>query len=215
MGFSPLSLLVLPSILCASIPLAVFATFTTIFAFSVLIIRALLIYVDLALYLLPRSQIQTAAKPITPLPLSSPVLSTSLAKRHHHRRRRSSVASSTVSDPPTSLGLIPSLGPDRDYEGIGGWRVSHGTQEGKDDPWVTVNPRPTSSHTHHHRTPSAGPTTPGTEGYLVMKRRSPRVGMSPNSSRARTPTGIRGGGLQVDGYFALSRNTSPMPAKRG
>jgi hypothetical protein len=211
MGFNPLSLLVLPSILCASIPLAVFATFTTIFAFSVLIIRALLIYVNLALYLLPRSHIRDPAKPITPLVLSSPALSSPSLARKPPRRRRSSVASA-VSDPPTNLGLIPSLGPDRDYEGIGGWRVGNNAQE--DDPWVTVNPRPASSHAHHHRTPSGGPATPGTEAYLVMKRRSPKVGMSPNSSRARTPTGIWGGaGLQVDGYFALTRNTSPMPAK--
>lgn len=217
---SPIHALIIPSFFLVTIPLAVLATVTTTFAFSVLLLRALVVYVDMLLSLVPSRR--PAVRPL-PRPPSSPSLTSPSRKATHRRRRRSSASAisvrsaSSISD--RGLGLIPSIGPERDYEGIGGWRVG-GQQD--DELWATVNPK---VERHHYRTPSGGgPTTPGEGGFLMMKGRSPRtpdtlVGRtSPNSSRARTPTGPKAfTGMSSEpsgGYFSLSRNTSPKAAKR-
>ncbi|KAF3767835.1 hypothetical protein M406DRAFT_355727 [Cryphonectria parasitica EP155] len=111
--------------------------------------------------------------------------------------------------------MIPSIGMDRDFEGVGGWRLD-GKDADDDDAWTQLNSRLELPHDpqrrHHHRSPSGGgATTPGGAGdYLVMKspraarskdgspenggarrdreRRQQGNGMSPNSSRQRTPT---------------------------
>lgn len=115
--------------------------------------------------------------------------------------------------------------------------------EEEDELWNTVNMRLdmpersspfAAASRQHHRTPSGGPgvTTPGEGGYLMMKgrTRSPEASgggggggalktasTSPNSSRARTPTGPRltftTGAGPVEGYFA-PRNTSPKATKK-
>ena len=165
-------------------------------------------------------------------PLHGPSLSsTSLNLARRRRRRPSSTSivsggsitpvgahSRNVSN--TSLGLLPSTGPDRDFEGIGGWR----TADDKDDDqvWTTINAKSSEwtphHYRHHSRTASGGmPTTPGE--YLMMKSRARSPGQktdvvgrmtSPNSSRARTPSGpgmsfvmpVHSHG--ADGYFALT-----------
>lgn len=119
-----------------------------------------------------------------------------------------------------SLGLIPSVGAERDFEGLGGWRV------GEDEIWTTINSRselPDRQHgRNHHRSVSGGPITPGEGGYLMMKARtrSPetkpaRTSTSPNSSRARTPTGPRMGlaGKTIEGYFPLSAPSQKLAKK--
>lgn len=221
--FNPLHALIIPSFFLITIALAILAAITTALAFSVLLLRALVVYIDILLSLIPSRRFQGV--PHRPLPRhpSSPTLTSPSRKAAHHRRRRSSASGisggSTSSISERGLGLIPSIGAERDYEGIGGWRVG-GEQD--DELWTTVNPK---LDRHHLRTPSGGgPTTPGEGGYLMMKGRSPRtpetvVGRtSPNSSRARTPTGpSRFTGMSGEGtggYFALSRNTSPKAAKR-
>ncbi|KAL6860475.1 hypothetical protein ACO1O0_004503 [Amphichorda felina] len=237
--FNPVHALIIPSLCVVTVPLAILAGITTTLAFCVLIIRVLLIYLDIALSIVPQSlsglTSRILLKPVETPPIPAPKLASPSPLRrqypsNHHRRRRSSasvLSGSTSSISERGLGLIPSVGPDRDFEGIGGWRVG-GTED--DELWTSVSPRldiPTRHHHHHHRTPS-GPTTPGDGGYLMMKgrTRSPadrgahvRTSTSPNSSRARTPTGPKvaftGMGIsQADGYFALSRNTSPKATKR-
>jgi hypothetical protein len=111
--------------------------------------------------------------------------------------------------------LLPSIGPERDFEGVGGWRLS-----GDDETWTTINSRlelPDKQYhgRNHHRSPS-GPTTPGEGGYLMMKgrTRSPsaiRTSASPNSGRTRTPSGPRIAFTNksfIDSYFP-SLKTSP------
>jgi hypothetical protein len=263
--FNPVYALVIPSLFVVTVPLAILAGITTTLAFSVLILRVIVVYLDIALSLLPQSlaslhrrDIVDAAASPSPHKLpeprsSSPTLSSSSLKQQHalrRRRRRPSSTASAISGGGSAssmvsvagggerggLGLIPSIGPERDFEGIGGWRV--GGDAVDDEVWTTVNPklempeRPFGPHYHHHhRTPSSGgPTTPGEGGYLMMRtrNRSPeirtgaaiaaRAPSSPNSSRARTPTGPRLAFAPVnpaaDGYFALGGVASPKTVKR-
>jgi hypothetical protein len=176
--------------------------------------------------------LKTPPLPLTPS-ASAPSPHAPRSLRHHRRRRSSasviSGGGSASSLSERGLGLIPSVGAERDFEGIGGWRV--GRDEDQDDiAWTTVNPPPPLPLAerspllihlprHHVRSVSGGPTTPGEGGpYLMMKSgrtRSPEAKSSkrasPNSSRARTPTGPRLGFAplgQPDGYFALSMGAS-------
>ncbi|RCI10447.1 hypothetical protein L249_4273 [Ophiocordyceps polyrhachis-furcata BCC 54312] len=113
-----------------------------------------------------------------------------------------------------AMGLMPSVGPERDFEGVGGWRED---RDGDDDTWTTINSRfelPDRIHArNHHRSPSGGPVTPGDTGVLMMKgrARSPAISPSPNSSRARTPSVSRTM-TASDGYFSLTM--SPTTIKK-
>lgn len=247
---NPVYALVIPSLVFITIPLAVLAGITTTLAFSVLIVRVLAVYLDIVISLIPQSLSGTtpagaasSSSPMyrrlnglkTPSSPTSPSASSQQTPRalRHHRRRRSSASAisgggsaSSVSE--RGLGLIPSVGAERDFEGIGGWRV--GRDEDQDDvAWTTVNPPPPERSPlihlprHHARSASGRPTTPGEGGpYLMMKSgrtRSPETRpskrASPNSSRARTPTGPRLSFAplgQPDGYFALSTGASAPSA---
>ncbi|PFH56169.1 hypothetical protein XA68_16957 [Ophiocordyceps unilateralis] len=145
-----------------------------------------------------------------------------------HRRRPSSLTSVVSAGSITpgggmAMGLMPSVGPDRDFEGVGGWRDDRG---GNDDTWTTINSRfelPDRVYArNHHRSPSGGAVTPGDTGVLMMKARarSPapaeaRITPSPNSSRARTPSASRMSVMNMgasDGYFSLTM--SPTASKK-
>ena len=242
--FNPVYAFFVPFLFVVTIPLAVFAGLTTLFAFSVLIFRVAIVYLDIAISLVPQSivgfkprryrpprqRLQLQQQPgrfLAPrqspsaISLQSATPSPTLTPGRRRRRRPSSA--SVVSNGSTtpigegSLGLFPSLGPERDFEGVGGWRV------GDDDIWTTINSRlELPDRRHHHRTASGGTvTTPGDGSYLMMKgrNRSPEAriksAMSPNSSRARTPTGSRisfANGGHNDGYFPLT--LSPKAVKK-
>lgn len=216
---NPVYAFLVPFLCIVTVPLAIFAGITTTLAFSVLILRVLAVYLDVALSLVPgyfsgrKSYLHYASR--SPSTTSSPTL-TPLRRR---RRRRSSSALSAGTITPIgegALGIAPSIGPERDFEGVGGWRV------GDDEIWTTINSRlelPDKQYgRNHHRTPS-GPTTPGDGGYLMMKGRnsSPankRATASPNSSRTRTPSGPRVGFIgktHIDGYFPAMKTS---PSKR-
>ena len=241
---NPVHALTIPSVLLITIPLAIFAGITATLAFSVLIFRVLVVYLDLAFSLVPQSlpglRSQSATTQRVPSSTSAAAAasgSSPTRRQFHHRRRRSSASGfsggSTSSLGERGLGLIPSVGAERDFEGVGGWRVGG---EEDDELWSNVNlkldmpersPLIGTTVRQHHRTPSGGATTPGEGGYLMMKGRahSPEAGgmatvrasTSPNSSRARTPTGPRltftTGVGQIDGYFA-PRNASPRETKK-
>lgn len=247
---NPINALIIPFLLITTIPLAIFASVTTLLAFSVLSLRVTLVYLDLALSMLPKSLFTTGY--LKQSSSSSLTASTSLPNSrsssptllHKRRRRRSSAASlisagsATSLTDPRGLGLIPSVGPTRDYEGIGGWRV--GGSAADDDAWTSVlDPRlefasSTDHHIHHahhsrgphhYRSLSGGPVTPGDAGYLMMRSsrtRSPEVmsamrSAMPNSSRARTPPASKSAGLNISGdsYFPVpSKTQSPKATKR-
>lgn len=146
---------------------------------------------------------------------STPPLTIATSRAHiparHHRRRRTSGASfnSVGSITPiddnlnnnnnggVGLGLhngnnkpfavvSSSLNLERDFEGVGGWRVT-GRHADYDDAWAQLNSRLElpldTQRRHHHRSPSGGgTTTPGGSAgeYLVMK--SPRAMRSMDTS---------------------------------
>jgi hypothetical protein len=220
---NPAYIVIVPFLFLCTIPLAIFAGVTTTVAFTVLIFRVILVYTDLALALVPSylsfrtrkrqspyralpGKISTTGSPTSksgsrsPSPVfSSSSRTLSLTRMRRRGSRRPSVAGSIGSATPITadggIGLAPSVGLDRDFEGVGGWRVG----DADDDRWTTINSRlelPDRQHTgrHHHRSPSG-------DGGLMMKPRirtrsgSPemlalaggRNATSPNSSRVRTP----------------------------
>jgi hypothetical protein len=223
-----------------TVPLAVFAGITTTIAFSVLILRVLAVYLDVALSFVPHYLGGRKIRPYHPNNhyLRQPLLENpgysalytnppppsagstafeSSLKRRRHRRSSSALSTAGTATPISekAFGLLPSIGPERDFEGVGGWRLS-----GDDETWTTINSRlelPDKQYhgRNHHRSPS-GPTTPGEGGYLMMKgrTRSPsaiRTSASPNSGRTRTPSGPRIAFTNksfIDSYFP-SLKTSP------
>ncbi|KAI9167190.1 hypothetical protein HJFPF1_03315 [Paramyrothecium foliicola] len=246
---NPVYAFFVPFLFVVTIPLALFAGITTLLAFSVLIFRVALVYLDIAISLVPQSIVGFKPRRYRPprqrlqlqpraqqqqhrlnIPRLSPTSTTihsatpSPTLTPGRRRRRRPSSASIISNGSTtpvgdgSLGLMPSVGPERDYEGIGGWRV------GDDDIWTTINSRlEFPDRRHHHRSASGGAvTTPGEGSYLMMKgrTRSPEAraskpAISPNSSRARTPTGARISFAAVggsDGYFPLT--LSPKALKK-
>ncbi|KAF4998364.1 hypothetical protein FGRMN_3244 [Fusarium graminum] len=242
---NPVYAFVVPFLFVVTVPLAVFAGITTTIAFSVLILRVLAVYIDVALSIVPHylggrktrayhpnnyhphhqllDSTAPAALYTNPSPPStgSTAFESSLRRRRH--RRSSSALSTAGTTTPVSektFGLLPSIGPDRDFEGVGGWRLG-----GDDETWTAINSRlelPDKQYhgRNHHRSPS-GPTTPGDGGYLMMKgrNRSPeakRTLASPNSSRTRTPSGPRiafTNKSTIDSYFP-SPKTSPKGLRK-
>ncbi|KAL7802508.1 hypothetical protein V8C44DRAFT_281917 [Trichoderma aethiopicum] len=241
---NPLYAFVVPFLLVTTIPLAIFAGITTTFAFSILILRVFVVYLDIALSLVSQSlshlteSSSAAAKfhhprrPSSSSPSSSssvhsrtnsvsPSASSTLLKRQHNSRRRrlsSSVYSAGSATPASDigLGLIPSVGAERDFEGIGGWRLGDDDDD-EEHLWTTINSRcelPDRLHDRNHRRslsggPAAGAAADG--GFLMMKgrARSPEQRLvtpaSPNSSKARAPSAPRlmGGSNQNDGFFPM------------
>ena len=221
--FNPLKLLGSPLLLVISFPLASFAAFTTTLAFTTLLIRVSLVYFELGLALLGSWLFATSTVKENRPYITSPAASSFSSTRRHHRRR-SSVCSSetppeqqitTVTDyannlrhPPKSqsfASLVSTAGPDRDFEGVGGWRLSGDWEE--EALWFGMNsrlerPAPTGErrrprHRHHQRSLTSGSQWFGGS--------SEGMRMSPMQSRARTPSALDSANnvIGADGYFAL------------
>ncbi|KHN97925.1 uncharacterized protein MAM_04314 [Metarhizium album ARSEF 1941] len=221
---NPVYALVVPFLFVVTVPLAILAGITTTLAFDVLILRVVIVYLDVALSLVPQSLANiklrqryitrearmppafrngygssngdsSAASPTQQPPISH-------LRRRHRPSSSLSILSTGGSTTPVGefgIGLMPSVGPDRDFEGVGGWRSGD-----DDEVWTAINSRmelpDRQFPRHHYRSPSGGgATTPGDGGVLMMKtrRRSSeskagvRPASSPNSSRARTPSASR------------------------
>lgn len=270
---NPVYALLVPFLFVVTIPLAILAGITTTLAFSVLMFRVAVVYLDIAVNMVPQyvtgrrvypfpgrfmnsllsaamgqsstNNIQPSQNSLydsrpasgqtTPSPTHHAATNITTNRnpavvRHHRRRRTSgasftSVGSITPIDDAAGIGLgskrnsfmmIPSVGIDRDFEGVGGWRLSDKNGDADDDAWAQLNSRlelPVEQQRRHHRRSHSGggATTPGGGDYLVMK--SPRAArskegspentagrrgrergkgavpaMSPNCSRQRTPT---------------------------
>lgn len=258
---NPVYGLIVPFLFVVTIPLAIFAGITTTLAFSVLMFRVAVVYIDIAVNMVPQyvtgrrmfpfargytTSLLSGAAAVSSIPPPSPVDSragsgrsspsptapTSRTPVRHHRRRRTSGASfasvGTVTPVEDGGGpllggsmrnsfmVMPSIGMDRDFEGVGGWRLN-GRNPDDDAAWAQLNSRlelPVDhQRRHHHRSPSGGgATTPGGTGdFLMMKgsrpsrskegspesaarrgreRKDKAAAMSPNSSRQRTPNGL-------------------------
>ena len=181
---NPVYSIILLFLFIFTLPLFLLATLTTTLAFSILLFRAILIYIELALTVIPHyllgltsSSTQQSAVRSSPTSASGP----------RRRKRRSSTTSSNVSggtvmpsQGDTALGLSQSIGPTRDFEGVGGWRL--GDPSDDDALWTNINSRlelPAHHERRHHRSLT---------GEGGQKSYSPEM-MMPNANmgRARTP----------------------------
>jgi len=196
MGFNPLYLLVPPFLIIVSIPLAIFACFTTLLAFTLLLIRVSIVYFELGIAVL-RTWLVAKPSKIDRKDLPSPTRSP------QHRRRSSTLSSPSSQDfrrpPPKSDSYISLLGagvPDRDYEGVGGWRLEG--EEPEETIWMGMNSRlelPLSGGQKRHQRSLTGSSQRLTWNPEALK-------MSPVQSRTRTPSVEQAG----EGYFGLISN---------
>ena len=121
---NPAHVLILPFLFVVTIPIAIFATMTTMFAFSILLLRVILIYIELALAVIPHYLFGAKSSPGAFRSVNSNM--TVASSRRKKRRSSSSSVLSGGSITPvagSALGLSQSVGPTRDYEGLGGWRL--------------------------------------------------------------------------------------------
>ena len=217
-------LLATPVILFISIPLAIFAAFTTTLAISTLSFRAFLVYFDLASAVLhdwlhAHTHTHTHTSPHPPSPLKPIPTPEKPPCRSRRKSRRSSAASfssttttaSSISPPnlpfPTAgFGIYTSTSAAtiRDFEGVGGWRIPDPDDDNNDDEsWTGLNSRlelplmVDGRNRHHHRSRTLGSNVTS----VSVPPKSPGLG------GAKTPTGGgsgRSGGewSAADGYFA-------------
>ncbi|KAI1409132.1 hypothetical protein F5Y13DRAFT_193610 [Hypoxylon sp. FL1857] len=231
-AFNPLQLFIFPFLFFVALPLALCAGFTTILAFMVLFLRLFLAYFDVGVetlrYVLVGHPAHARYMASQRTPLASPIPSepsppSSPEVRHRRRRQRqgsASVSSGTITPVGglDGLALAPSMGLERDFEGVGGWRldsVDVDADAADEYQWYNLNSRlEIPDRRHHFRSQSGGAVLSGTSGLgLYMKSMNttsaygadgPRIYTSPNSSRSRTPTSGKPRGftkLDEDGYF--------------
>ncbi|KAG9248457.1 hypothetical protein BJ878DRAFT_487916 [Calycina marina] len=180
-----------------TIHLAIIAAITTTVAFSILLFRVALVYVDLAVAVIPYYIFgaQPAIVKIRPQPHATRSPTTVLPTR---RRRRSS--SSTSSDQAASplarvasSGILTmSAGPTRDFEGIGGWRFGGPSD---DETWTNINSK-LELPTEHRRRHQRSKTSSGLPASRFNRVTSQEALM--NTSKARTPPSM---GVAGEGYF--------------
>jgi hypothetical protein len=132
---NPIHLVIPLALLSISLPLLLFAVLTTLLALATLLLRVLVVYSDLALVLL-RHWLFHADPPLKPSPPPDHEL-------RLNPSRRSSAASSSAPSPLRSrpgrsdsyASLLGAGVPNRDYEGVGGWRGD------EDEDWAALNSR--------------------------------------------------------------------------
>jgi hypothetical protein len=108
------------------------------------------------------------------------------------------------------MGLSQSVGPTRDYEGVGGWRLDKSSDD-DDALWTGINSRLElpADHTRRHYRSSTGGSMPG--DMRVNRSCSPEATTTMNTSKARTPPSSMVG--LGEGYFPHIAS-SPKSLKR-
>ncbi|OTB06336.1 hypothetical protein M426DRAFT_319068 [Hypoxylon sp. CI-4A] len=243
-AFSPLQFFIFPFIFFVAFPLALCAGFTTILAFMVLFLRLFLIYFDVGLETLRNVLVGHPARtryiasqqtPLTTPPTSSGSSppSSPEARLRRRRKRQGSMSVSSGSATPVGgldgLALTPSIGLERDFEGVGGWRLDSVDidADAADDQWYNLNSRlEIPDWRHHFRSQSGGAVLSGANGLgLYTKSANPtatysleglRLNASPNSSRSRTPTSSRPRGFMKldDNEYFPALDGKPMKSSR-
>ncbi|KAI1465884.1 uncharacterized protein F4812DRAFT_115748 [Daldinia caldariorum] len=217
--FSPLQFFIFPFLFFVALPLALCAGFTTILAFMLLFLRLFLVYFNVGIetlrYVLVGHAARTRYIANRHTPSGSPSHSSESSPpsspEARHRRRRSKLQGSYSSGSTTpqngfgSLGLTPTSGLERDFEGVGGWRLDSigvGADDADDQQWYNLNSRlELPDRQHHFRSHSGGVVSLGNNGLglYIKGANAPTVygpegiklHASPNSSRPRTPTNSR------------------------
>ncbi|KAM3077104.1 hypothetical protein ACMFMF_005020 [Clarireedia jacksonii] len=214
---SPFYAIILPFLFVFTLPFAIFASITTTLAFCVLFFRVTVVYIELALAVIPyyllgpkASHKNNSQYKLTPTFSIIPV-----ARRKKRRSSVSSNHSATGSITPvpkvggseSALGLSQSIGPARDYEGVGGWRLDN---SGSDDDaqWTNMNSRlelPANHGRRHHQRSLTSGSLPSPEDLRIVRGRSVEAVM--NTSKPRTPPTFASG-FGGDGYF---QQLTPSP----
>jgi hypothetical protein len=204
---------ILPFILLFSIPLAIFATITTTLACSILLFRVLLVYAELAVAVIPHYLLGLTT-PKQSLPRIKSFSNPTAAPIRRRKRRSSGSGASAGSLTPVAsdinFGLNQSIGPQRDFEGVGGWRLDVPSED--DSLWTSFNSRLElpADHVRRHRRSLTSGSIPSERGR-GNRSYSPEATMtSPNTSRARTPPTLITAG---EGYFP-SQPGSPKVLKK-
>ncbi|PSR78029.1 hypothetical protein BD289DRAFT_417125 [Coniella lustricola] len=213
--------LIVPFLFVVTIPLAILAGITTTLAFTVLMFRVAVVYLDIAVNMVPQ---YITGHRIFPFPrayaTSVVIARQSSAVSNNNINNNNSNNTTTITKRADSVMIIPSIGMDRDFEGVGGWRLN-GKDADDDDAWTQLNSRLElpldTSRRQHHRSPSGGATTPGGGGgnsgtggdYLMMK--SPHAPRSKDASPDNTP-GKRGRGERT-GSSAVGTTMSPNSSR--
>lgn len=214
----------LPFVLVFSIPLAVFAAVTSTFAISVLLFRALLIYAELAVAVVPYYLRGFGHEKAIKRPSIGHFSSHSPGARRRKRRSSGSSAASGALTPVASdanFGLMHhsnmSNRPQRDFEGIGGWRLD---PPGEDDAlWASINSRlelPAEHVRRHRASLTNGSYYTSPRSYSPEKERMTGLAtMEPNTSKIRTPLEGASRERDSDAYFASDlQSTASKGAKR-
>ncbi|KAL3418399.1 hypothetical protein PVAG01_10115 [Phlyctema vagabunda] len=209
---SPFYVVIVPFLFLFTIPIALFASFTSCIAFAVLAFRVALIYIELAVAVIPYYVL--GGKTIsTPIPRSKSFIDPVTRVRRRKRRSSSSNVSAgsitPVSGDPVYL-LSQSTNPNRDFEGVGGWRLDNPSDD--DGLWTSINSRlelPADHGRRHHRSLTSGSMP---LGRRTNRSSSPEAIMmtSPNTSKARTPPTTL---TTSNGYFT-SQQLSPRTPKK-
>ena len=210
---NPVYSLILPFLFFFTLPVALFASLTTFLAFSILAFRVVLVYIELALAVIPYYLL--GARPSATYLKRSRSFQNQPTISSGRRKRRGSTSSSlsatgslTPVSSETLMGLSQSIGPTRDYEGVGGWRLDKSSDD-DDALWTNINSRlelPADHARRHHRSLTGG-SMPGDS--RVSRSYSPETTM--NTSKARTPPSSMVG--LGEGYFPHISN-SPKTLKR-
>jgi hypothetical protein len=183
---NPVYAIVLPFLFIFTIPIAITASITTFISFSILLVRVVLVYIELALAIIPHYLLGESSKSKS-LQTAKFYASPTGVRRRKRRTSSSSNLSCTGTITPVPgdnlLGLSQSIGPTRDFEGVGGWRLDNPSDD--DTLWTNINSRlelPADHGRRHHRSLTSG-SMPG--DARANRSYSPEAVM--NTSRARTP----------------------------
>ena len=194
-----------PLLLLCSIPLASFAFFTSTVAFSALLIRVLIVYVELGVVIAhdyftssglappattssakPSTPAHTHAGPISPADLQAPRRLSRPSSASVDLGQTGAAAFTPAPDPDT-----PSAGAVRDYEGVGGWRIAGPADE--DAQWTLMNSRlelpAAPDRKLRHRRSRTGGSEPFAHANALCPRRpgDAAPACSPNNPRAKSP----------------------------
>ena len=206
------TLITSPIVFLVAIPLGTFAAFTTTLAFTTLLIRVLLVYLELGAVLLRNKLVGTVRPDVAAGSQRASGISEVDLEGRPRAKKRSSAGSGYSNDSMTpiapietsGLGIYGGTGLDRDYEGVGGWRLTNSKDE--DELWMSMNSRlelpspmlnDQQRRRHHHRSSTAGSNSTTS----MMKK-------SPTQSRTRTPLSAKVPGGQPLEYFAFRRAAS-------
>ena len=202
--------LISPLLWIITVPLIIFAAFTTFLAFTTLLLRALIVYVELAAALI-QNHFAREKTPNGSVTLSRLTLPPAGAKHARRKNTRGSAASGSSNGsvtpreqrPSSGLGVYGGQGAARDFEGVGGWRIPGPSDD--DLPWLNMNSRlelPTmvdGRQRNHHRSRTSGSLT-----SIPLPTKSP------------TSTGIRPPGTaspeEYFGHRVSSKSTTALDA---